>query len=103
MLGVITGREVIRNGWTILREFGPAAYGRCVLALVTGRPSTFLAAVTARGRPEVRTHRAAAFAAVAAAASAGLLWQSEPVQGEQARCIVACEPATHVEVEARVR
>jgi hypothetical protein len=102
VLGVITGREVIRNGWTIVREFGPAAYGRCVLALVTGRPSTFLAVVTARGRPEVRTHRAATVAAVAAA-SAGLLWQSAPVQDEQERCIVACEPATPVQVEARVR
>ena len=74
-VGLITRREVIRNGWTIVREFGPAAYGRCVLALVTRRPSTFLAVVTTRGRPAPWTHRVAAFAAVAAAASAGLLLQ----------------------------
>jgi hypothetical protein len=102
VLGVITGRDVIRNGWTIVREFGPAAYGRCVLALVTRRPSTFLAVVTAPRRPAPGARRAAAFAAVAALASAGLLWQSEPVQGEQVRC-GGCEPAMHVQVEARIQ
>lgn len=99
---MITGREVIRNGWTIIREFGPAAYGRCVLALVTRRRSTFLAVVTASGRPAPWTHRAASLTAVAMA-SAGLLLQSEPVQGERARCIVACEPAVPVQVEAQIR
>jgi hypothetical protein len=48
MMGVITNREVLRHGATIVREFGPAAYGRCILALVTGRPRTFLAAIQGR-------------------------------------------------------
>lgn len=47
MRGVITGRDVVSQSLTILREFGPAAYGRCLRSLLTGRPRTFLEAVCA--------------------------------------------------------
>lgn len=48
MMGVITTADVLRHGATIVREFGPAAYGRCIVALITGRPRTFLSAVQPR-------------------------------------------------------
>ena len=40
--GVITSRDVLLNGTTILREFGPRAYLRCCVAMLLRRPSTFL-------------------------------------------------------------
>ena len=43
--GVITGREVLLHGLTILRYFGPGAYLRCLRALFSDRPTTFLALV----------------------------------------------------------
>jgi len=45
--GVITTKEVIRYSGTILREFGPAAYWRCCLAIVLRRPTTILNCVFA--------------------------------------------------------
>ena len=66
MLGVITGREVLRNGWTIVREFGPATYGRCLLATATGRPITFLALATQASHP-VHGFRIAVLSLAAAA------------------------------------
>ena len=42
MRGLITGREVIRHGPTIVRHFGPRCYLRCMLALISRRPTTFL-------------------------------------------------------------
>jgi hypothetical protein len=42
--GVITSPDVLLKGPTILREFGPRAYFRCV-ALLLHRPSTFLECV----------------------------------------------------------
>ena len=69
MRGVVTGREVFLHGWTILRGFGPAAYGRCLRALVTGRPKTFLEAVQAPA-PHVRLGRTRLLLAGALAASA---------------------------------
>jgi hypothetical protein len=71
MLGVITGREVLRKGWTIIREFGPATYGRCVLALATGRPTTFLAVIS-RATRRRHAHGMVALSPVAVTASAGL-------------------------------
>ena len=41
--GVISTREVIRHAATIVRLFGPAAFLRCCLALITGERTTFLA------------------------------------------------------------
>ncbi|MBS2033314.1 MAG: hypothetical protein JST54_35905 [Deltaproteobacteria bacterium] len=42
MRGLITGREVIRHGPTIVRHFGPRCYLRCMLALFSRKPTTFL-------------------------------------------------------------
>ena len=42
MRGLITGREVIRNTPTIVRHFGPRCYLRCMMALLSRRPTTFL-------------------------------------------------------------
>jgi hypothetical protein len=40
--GVITTKEVFRHGATIVREFGPAVYWRCCVAILLGRRTTFL-------------------------------------------------------------
>lgn len=42
MQGVITGRDVLRHSFTILRLWGPATYLRCLRAMFTRRPCTFL-------------------------------------------------------------
>ena len=42
MQGAITGKDVLRNSITIVRLWGPATYLRCLRALVSGRPATFL-------------------------------------------------------------
>ena len=43
--GVITTKEVLRYGATIVREFGAAAYLRCCAAILLGRRTTFLSCV----------------------------------------------------------
>jgi hypothetical protein len=45
MRGVITGKDVIRHSLTIIREFGPRTYLRCLRAAVSSKPSTFLEVV----------------------------------------------------------
>ena len=50
MCGVITTRDVLRHGPTIVREFGPGAYLKCCLAILRRRPTTFLSCVS-RSRP----------------------------------------------------
>jgi len=40
--GVIRGRDVLRHGAVIVREFGAAAYFRCCMALLLRRQTTFL-------------------------------------------------------------
>jgi hypothetical protein len=45
--GVITSRDVLLNGATIVREFGPRTYIRCCLAILLRRRTTFLACVSA--------------------------------------------------------
>ena len=40
--GVITTKEVLRHGATIVREFGTAAYFRCFIAILLRRRTTFL-------------------------------------------------------------
>ena len=47
--GVVTTKEVIRYAAVIVREFGAAAYLRCCVAIVRGRPTTFLNCVFTRG------------------------------------------------------
>jgi hypothetical protein len=47
MRGVITGRDVFRNGLTIVRLFGPRCYLRCLRAAMSSKPSTFLEVVYA--------------------------------------------------------
>jgi hypothetical protein len=42
MKGVITGREVISNLWTVWREFGTRCVVRCFWACMNGRRATFL-------------------------------------------------------------
>ena len=40
--GTITSRDVLLNGATIMREFGARAWLRCCMAMLRGRPTTFL-------------------------------------------------------------
>ena len=47
--GTITGRDVLVHSLTILRYWGPGAYIRCLRAMVSRRPCTFLAVVTSQG------------------------------------------------------
>lgn len=46
--GLITTRDVLKHSATIVREFGPATYLRCCLAIITGRRTTFLSVVFTR-------------------------------------------------------
>ena len=48
MRGIITGRDVLSHPLIIMRFWGPAAYVRCLRALVWRRSSTFLDVVLAR-------------------------------------------------------
>jgi hypothetical protein len=43
--GVITSKDVLRHSLTILRLWGPTCYLRCIRAMVTGHPRTFLEVV----------------------------------------------------------
>jgi hypothetical protein len=47
--GTITGRDVIRHSFTILRLWGPTCYVRCLRAIMSRRPCTFLEVISARG------------------------------------------------------
>ena len=40
--GVITTKDVLRHGATIVREFGAVAYLNCLMAILRGRKTTFL-------------------------------------------------------------
>ena len=42
MQGVITGRDVLRHSFTILRLWGPGTYFRCLRAMFSRRSCTFL-------------------------------------------------------------
>jgi hypothetical protein len=48
MQGVITGKDVLLHSLTIVREFGPATYLRCLGALASRRRCTFLDVVCGR-------------------------------------------------------
>lgn len=50
MAGLITGSDVVRHAFTIIRLWGPRTYLRCLLACVSSHPSTFLGVVAAGGR-----------------------------------------------------
>ncbi len=50
MQGTITGRDVLVHSLTILRLWGPAVYIRCLRAMVSRRPCTFLAVVAENRR-----------------------------------------------------
>ena len=47
--GTITSKDVLLHSVTILRLWGPAFYVRCLRAIASGRPCTFLD-VLANGR-----------------------------------------------------
>lgn len=47
MRGTITARHVFMHSFTIVRHFGPTAYLRCLAAVLSGRPTTFLECVCA--------------------------------------------------------
>ena len=49
MRGVITGKDVVRHSFTIVRLFGARCYLRCLRAALSPKPSTFLEVVHARG------------------------------------------------------
>ena len=44
--GTITGKDVLLQSVTILRLWGPAFYVRCLRAMVSRRPCTFLEVLT---------------------------------------------------------
>ena len=46
MQGTITARDVLIHSFTILRCWGPVCYVRCLRAIVTRRPCTFLDVIT---------------------------------------------------------
>lgn len=46
--GAITGRDVLVHSVTIVRLFGPAFYVRCLRAMLSGRPCTFLEVLAER-------------------------------------------------------
>jgi hypothetical protein len=45
MVGVITGKDVLKNSLTIVRLWGPKCYLRCLRAALSSEPSTFLQVV----------------------------------------------------------
>jgi hypothetical protein len=45
MRGVITGKDVLRHSFTIVKLWGVGAYLRCLRAGLSRRPSTFLAVI----------------------------------------------------------
>lgn len=46
--GAITSKDVLLHAFTIVRLFGPTFYLRCVKAIASGRPCTFLEVLAAR-------------------------------------------------------
>ncbi len=46
--GTITGKDVLVHSLTILRLWGPGVYLRCLRAMMSRRPCTFLAVVSQR-------------------------------------------------------
>ncbi len=42
MMGAITGKDVLRHSFTIVRLWGVATYLSCLRAALTRKPSTFL-------------------------------------------------------------
>jgi hypothetical protein len=52
MQGLITGKDVVRHGATIIRGFGFRCWLRCLGSLLSAHPTTFLAvACTVPSRP----------------------------------------------------
>jgi hypothetical protein len=49
--GAITTKDVLRNGRTIVREFGAGAYLRCCFAILLRKRTTFLNCVCELARP----------------------------------------------------
>lgn len=97
--GVITNRDVFRHAATIVREFGPAAYARCLVALVTGRPRTFLAAIHGDGGAAAGPRRLGSIATCSAvvllvAISVGLTHAAWFEQDCSASCAPAEDQAT---------
>jgi hypothetical protein len=45
MKGIITGRDVLRHSFTIIRLWGPLCYLRCLRAALWRRSSTFLSVI----------------------------------------------------------
>jgi hypothetical protein len=50
--GAITGGDVLVHPLTILRLWGPGVYVRCLRAVMSRQPCTFLALVHARAAPD---------------------------------------------------
>ncbi len=49
MQGSITSKDVLRHSLTILRLWGPSCYVRCLRAIVSGKPCTFLEVINSQG------------------------------------------------------
>lgn len=93
MRGVITGRDVLIHSWTILHEFGLGAYGRCLGALFTGRPSTFLEAVQGVSLPASRRSRRVGQAIVCGLAVTALTLAVHEDPAAERRCDACVAPA----------
>ncbi len=50
MRGAITGKDVLLQTFTILRLWGPQTYLRCLRAVLSRGPTTFLAVVSEEQR-----------------------------------------------------
>ncbi len=55
--GAITAQDVLRHSFTILRLWGPAAYFRCIRAMISGRRTTFLEVIYPVARQTARHSR----------------------------------------------
>lgn len=83
MRGTITGRDVLRHPRTVVREFGPGAYARCLVALVAGAPGTFLGAVA-----DARAVRRAALVLTLAAFTSVIA--GSPARGPDRTALAEC-------------
>ena len=48
MRGLVTGKDVVKHFWMVCWHFGPRCAWRCLAALFSKRPTTFLDVAFAR-------------------------------------------------------
>jgi hypothetical protein len=97
----VARRDVIRNSATIVREFGLTAYGRCVRALVVGRPRTFLAAVQGRAPASPGRYRGAVIGIGAAIIASTSVAVVRPMADREVSCVASCTEGARGVARAR--